>query len=75
MPPASEPLRILLAGLGNRGKMWASIVDQSADATLSGVVDVDPAALDTFAASNPGLPAIAGIKRGLSAAGLIGRAG
>lgn len=57
MPPASEPLRILLAGLGNRGKMWASIVDQSADATLSGVVDVDPAALDALAASNPNPPA------------------
>jgi predicted dehydrogenase len=67
MPVASEPFRLLLAGLGNRGRMWASIVQERADVALSGVVDAEPAALDAFAASHPGLPAFRDLGQALQA--------
>ncbi len=67
MPVASQPFRILLAGLGNRGRMWASIIEERADVTLSGVVDVDPSALDAFAARHPGLPAFPDLGAALQA--------
>ena len=62
-----DPLRILLVGLGNRGKMWASIIDQHRDATLSGVVDVDPRTLHAFVIDRPGLPAFLNLVEALQA--------
>lgn len=48
--------RILQVGLGNRGAMWAEIIDGRDDVTHSGVVDVDPARLDRFAETHPATP-------------------
>jgi predicted dehydrogenase len=49
----AEPFRILQVGLGNRGRMWAEIIDGRADVVHSGIVDVDPARLAPFQAMHP----------------------
>lgn len=67
MIAAPDPLRILLVGLGNRGKMWASIIDRHQDVTLGGVVDVNPATLDTYVSDRPGLPAFLDLANALQA--------
>ena len=48
--------RILLVGLGNRGRMWASIVEQVEGVELSGVVEVNPATLAVFGVEHPDVP-------------------
>jgi predicted dehydrogenase len=40
-------LRIVLAGLGARGHYWAEVISRSAECTLTGYVDSNPAALET----------------------------
>ncbi len=59
--------RILLVGLGNRGRMWASIVDRVEGVALSGVVDVNPAARANFAAEHADVPCFAGLGEALAA--------
>jgi predicted dehydrogenase len=48
--------RILQVGLGNRGRMWAEIIDQRDDVVHSGVMDLDPARLAPFQAAHPTVP-------------------
>lgn len=50
------PFRLLLVGLGNRGRMWAEIINRRADVILSGVVDVDPARLQGLKQERPSVP-------------------
>ena len=52
----SKPFRILQVGQGNRGRMWSAIVDRVDGIELVGVVDVNPRALDAFAAKYPNVP-------------------
>jgi len=61
-------LRILLVGLGNRGRMWMSIVERVAGVTLSGAVDVNPSALAAFAAGHPDVPCFADLSEALATA-------
>ena len=62
-----EPFRVLLVGLGNRGKMWASIVEQRADVALSAVVDIDAGALQAFRSGNPDVPVFRDLAEALQA--------
>ena len=59
-------LRILLVGLGNRGRMWVSIVERTAGAGLSGVVDVNPDALAAFAVDQPDVPCFTDLSEALA---------
>jgi predicted dehydrogenase len=59
--------RILLVGLGNRGRMWASIVGEVEGVELSGVVEVNPATLAAFGAGHPGVPRFADLAEALAA--------
>jgi predicted dehydrogenase len=47
--------RILLVGLGNRGKQWAGIVDANPRVELAAAVDPSPAARAVFAERFPGV--------------------
>lgn len=49
----SDPLRLLLVGLGNRGRMWRDVIERRSDVVLSGVVDVDPARLAAHRGTTP----------------------
>jgi predicted dehydrogenase len=40
--------RILLAGLGNRGRTWGRIIAKRADTEFAGIMDVDPARIAAF---------------------------
>ncbi|MCB9117851.1 MAG: Gfo/Idh/MocA family oxidoreductase [Caldilinea sp.] len=59
--------RMLLVGLGNRGRMWAEIAGHVAGVELSGAVDVNPAARASFAAGHAGVPCFAGLGEALAA--------
>ena len=36
-----DPIKVLLVGLGNRGKIWANVCTQTPDVKLIGLVDTD----------------------------------
>ncbi len=48
--------RILLAGLGNRGRMWGRIIAERAGTELAGIMDVDPARIAAFQADRGPVP-------------------
>lgn len=62
----AAPLRVLQVGLGNRGRMWASIIEGRDDVTHSGVVDVDPARLEAFRWSHPDIPVFPALETALA---------
>ncbi len=66
MSASTSPLHILQIGLGNRGSMWAQIIDQHLDATLCGVMDIDPARLATFAETHPAVPTFIDLQEALA---------
>lgn len=41
-----NPLRIVLVGLGTRGRYWAEVINRSSDCELCAYVDPNPAALE-----------------------------
>lgn len=41
-----KSLKLLLAGLGARGRFWAEVINRSPDCQLSGYIDPNPAALE-----------------------------
>jgi predicted dehydrogenase len=55
---AAEPLRVVVAGAGNMGRLWLATVTASSEVELTGVVDLDLAAARDAAASagRPDLP-------------------
>jgi predicted dehydrogenase len=53
---AKKPMRVLLAGLGNRGRMWAAILARDPQTVLGGAADVSPDARARFAAEYPAVP-------------------
>ena len=57
--------KLLLVGLGNRGRMWASIVGRVAGIELSGAVDVNAAARASFGAEHADVPCFAGLGLGV----------
>lgn len=63
----TRPLRILLVGLGNRGRMWSTIVGRAEGVEVSGVVDVNPAARASFADEHPDVPGFADLGEALAA--------
>lgn len=58
-------LRILQAGLGNRGRMWGRIIAQHPSVVMSAVVDPDPARIDAFTAEFGAVPAFADLDTAL----------
>ena len=59
--------KLLLVGLGNRGRMWASIVGRVTGVELSGAIDVNPAARASFGAEHVDVPCFAGLGEALAA--------
>lgn len=53
-----NPVRVALVGAGSMGRTWLTLLDQSPDVDLVGIVDLDPATADEAAASigRPDLP-------------------
>ncbi len=58
--------RILLVGLGNRGRMWSSIVGGVEGVALSGVVEVNPATLAAYGAEHPDVPRFSDLAEALA---------
>ncbi|MHB2165927.1 Gfo/Idh/MocA family protein [Alsobacter sp. R-9] len=61
--------RLLQIGLGNRGGMWADIVASKPHVEISGVMDLDPARLEAFAARHPGPRGFSSLDEALAAGG------
>ena len=61
------PMRLLLVGLGNRGNMWAEVIDTLPEAKLSGAMDIDPTRRDVIALKYPGVPLFATLEEALAA--------
>ena len=59
--------RMLQIGLGNRGGMWAEIIDSHPGVEHSAVVDTNPAALERFAETHPGVPVFTDLAAALAA--------
>jgi predicted dehydrogenase len=59
-------LRLIQAGLGNRGTQWAGIVAARADVRHAAVVDPDPERLARFHAQWPGVPGFATLEQALA---------
>jgi predicted dehydrogenase len=58
---------VLLAGLGNRGKMWTTILKRSPHTVVSAAADVNPAARARFAADHPDIPVYDSVDAALDA--------
>ncbi len=58
--------RILLVGLGNRGKQWAGIVGDNPRVELAAAVDPSPAARAVFAERFPGTKLLDSLDRALA---------
>lgn len=67
---SAAPLRLLLAGLGNRGQMWARIVKEHEHASLAAAVDPNPEARERIERRFPGLPLFATLEEALAAGGV-----
>ncbi|WP_210483827.1 Gfo/Idh/MocA family protein [Microvirga antarctica] len=65
----TEPMHVLLVGLGNRGNMWAEVIDGLPDAVLSGAMDIDPQRRAVIAQKYPGIPIYDTLGEALTAAG------
>jgi predicted dehydrogenase len=63
----TTPLRILQVGLGNRGRMWAEVIDQRSDVVHSGLMDVNPNSVAAFQATRPGVPGFTDLGEALAA--------
>lgn len=64
---STSPFRVLLVGLGNRGRMWREIIARTEGVTLSGLVDVNPATVASYAAAHPELPVFTSLADALTA--------
>ncbi|MEM8665650.1 MAG: Gfo/Idh/MocA family oxidoreductase [Pseudomonadota bacterium] len=50
-------MRVLLAGLGNRGGLWGKVLSEDPGTTIAAIVDVDPIRIETFQRQLESLPA------------------
>jgi predicted dehydrogenase len=62
----TKPFRILQVGFGNRGRMWAEVIDRRPDVVHSGLVDVNPANVETFQSTHPGVPGFTSFEQALA---------
>ncbi|HEU5013501.1 MAG TPA: Gfo/Idh/MocA family oxidoreductase [Roseiflexaceae bacterium] len=62
-----HPFRLIQIGLGNRGRMWAEIVDSRTDIAHAAVVDPNAAALAEFAATHHDVPTFTQLDDALAA--------
>lgn len=60
-------VRIVQAGLGNRGGQWAEIVAHQGEGAIVAVVDTDPARIARFGERWPGIPAFGDLAAALRA--------
>lgn len=58
--------RILLVGLGNRGRMWGRIIAAGAETEFAGIVDTDAKRIETFCADHGPLPAFGDLKTAIA---------
>jgi predicted dehydrogenase len=65
----SAPLRLVLAGLGARGRYWRTVIEREPRAIAVGFVDPSPAARAAFADLEPGVPAFADLAEAVAAVG------
>jgi predicted dehydrogenase len=63
----SGPLRLLLAGLGARGRYWRSVIADEARADAVAFVDPSPPARAAFEALQPGVPTFADLADAVAA--------
>ena len=68
---ASRPLRMVLVGLGVRGRHWAETMRRSADVAIAAYVDPDPGALQRAAAEIAPAPGFASLEAALDAVGEV----
>lgn len=70
----NAPLRVILAGLGVRGKYWAEVITESSDAVIAAYVDPNPAArqraIETFG-DRPAFETVEDAIRGTPEAGAL----
>ena len=62
-----KPMRVLLAGLGNRGRMWATVLGRDPQTQVCAAADVNTNARARFAAEYPGVPVYADLDTALDA--------
>jgi predicted dehydrogenase len=62
-----KPLRVLLAGLGNRGRMWATVLARAEGTQIAAAADVSLGARERFAAEHPDVPTYASVDAALDA--------
>jgi predicted dehydrogenase len=63
----NAPLRLLLAGLGARGRYWRTVIEREPRAVAAAFVDPAPAARAAFAELEPDVPAFADLREALDA--------
>ena len=63
----SGPLRLVLAGLGARGRYWRTVIEREARAEAVAFVDPSPAARAAFSELQPGVPAFADVADAVAA--------
>ena len=68
---ASRPLRLVLVGLGVRGRHWAETMRRNADVAIAAYVDPDPVALQRAAAEITPAPGFATLEAALDAADAV----
>lgn len=61
------PFRVLLVGLGNRGRTWGGLIAEQHDVALAGVVDVDPVRITAFHDTHGPAPAFSTIAAAIAA--------
>lgn len=59
-------LRILLVGLGNRGTMWGRIIDREPGMEIAGIMDTDPARIQTFLSGRGAIPGFSSLDAALA---------
>ncbi|MEM9249902.1 MAG: Gfo/Idh/MocA family oxidoreductase [Pseudomonadota bacterium] len=59
-------MRVLLAGLGNRGGLWGKVLSEDSGTKIAAIIDVDPARIETFRAQYGPLPAYADVATALA---------
>jgi predicted dehydrogenase len=63
----ARPLRVLLAGLGNRGRMWTSVLQRSPHTEICAAADISAPARARFAAEHPHIPVYPALDAALDA--------
>ena len=67
----SRPLRLVLVGLGVRGRHWAETMRRTDDVAIAGYVDPDPVALQRAAADVAPAPGFATLEAALDTLGAV----